>query len=64
MPRSCADSHRGRNVFSKSMATLAAAIVLIAAALVAAPAQASTPSAATRAKLQRELDRSVNARVS
>jgi hypothetical protein len=46
------------------MATLAAAIVLIAAALVAAPAQASTPSAATRAKLQRELDRSVNARVS
>ena len=45
---------------------LAAAFVvagLIVAGLVPVAAQASTPSAATRAKLQRELDRSVNARV-
>jgi CubicO group peptidase (beta-lactamase class C family) len=45
---------------------LAAAFVvagLIVAGLVPVVAQASTPSAATGAKLQRELDRSVNARV-
>jgi D-alanyl-D-alanine carboxypeptidase len=45
---------------------LAAAFIvagLIAAGLTPVAAQASTPTAATRAKLQRELDRSVNARV-
>jgi D-alanyl-D-alanine carboxypeptidase len=45
------------------MAALAATAGLIVAGLVPAVAQATTPRAATRATLQRALDRAVNARV-
>jgi hypothetical protein len=51
------------NVAIKLFAVACVIAGLIVAGLMPVAAQASAPSAATRAKLQRELDRSVNARV-
>jgi D-alanyl-D-alanine carboxypeptidase len=50
-------------VFNKRMVALAATAGLIVAGLMPAVGQASTPGASTRTKLQRALDRAVNARV-